>query len=613
MMPQAESLGSDAGRARRPLLPDHQSSKCTDMPFCLVFLVALFGYVVLAGYGFSHGNTELLESLAGGKDYKGRRCGESDGVESFKKTYFTLADGIAAPSSWSSVSRALLFPVCTTECPEASSSGVEKSYPREAGVCPEDAYADKLCTWYGAQTLHLSGYCIDQDVFKAQVPAQRWLQDLHAAGSFILLSFVIAVLCGYAFLVIMRYCSQAVMLAMVLVVAAVPLLVGCLMFIHPETLAAIIGVHDQKRIAPWLWVASGAVLLLACLFARTLRNVVAVLKATASFLQDCPAQFVQPCLFALLQLVVLGIWLLVLLAVSTVNAKPGDEKECLKAGDLYCVEWNTKSQGYAILFLIFMLYWMLSFLHALSHYGTARAVKEWYFTVADPATGRKVPAGSRDCCGFALTLHGLADGLLHHTGSLAMGSFVVALAKVAYLLLAWAKNVDPQAATNPCVACLYRISMCAAKCVERFIEFVSEQAYVEMALQGTGFIRSAQKALAIAVTRPVLFAMSGSVSRIIYFLGVFIVTIGTFLLTLLLLETFRPAELLSIDAPLVMSVLVGFLVAEVMMHPFSTVARAALHCVVLDEELARREGRSGTVHAPPQMQFFLETCPEENQ
>eukprot|EP00971_Amphidinium_carterae_P053500 1053989-Amphidinium_carterae.1 len=52
--------------------------------------------------------------------------------------------------------------------------------------------------------------------------------------------------------------------------------------------------------------------------------------------------------------------------------------------------------------------------------------------------------------------------------------------------------------------------MCAAKCVERFIEFVSEQAYVEMALQGTGFIRSAQKALAIAVTRPVLFAMSGS-------------------------------------------------------------------------------------------------------
>eukprot|EP00971_Amphidinium_carterae_P094968 1879103-Amphidinium_carterae.1 len=70
---------------------------------------------------------------------------------------------------------------------------------------------------------------------------------------------------------------------------------------------------------------------------------------------------------------------------------------------------------------------------------------------------------------------------------------------------------------------------------------------------------------------------------------------------------------LGMRASLGVLVAVTVSIREVMMHPFSTVARAALHCVVLDEELARREGRSGTVHAPPQMQFFLETCPEENQ
>eukprot|EP00971_Amphidinium_carterae_P087841 1738085-Amphidinium_carterae.1 len=43
------------------LRPDHQSSKCTDMPFCLVFLVALFGSETVNGWK-EGANTEAIQS-----------------------------------------------------------------------------------------------------------------------------------------------------------------------------------------------------------------------------------------------------------------------------------------------------------------------------------------------------------------------------------------------------------------------------------------------------------------------------------------------------------------------------------------------------------------------
>jgi len=616
------SVARPSSSAGSPLLlEERRRCFCTDLPCCFIFLVALLVYGSLAAFGIQRGNTELLENFASGVDYKGRRCGHSAGVENFRKTYFTLPVGSAPPenATWTDSSRSRLKSVCTMQCPESSSTKGEKTaYVRQTGLCPTDAYTDGICTWYGAATLQVTGYCVDPGVFEVYAASEQWLQDLQAARYFAILAFAAAIICGFVFLGIVRRCGHVIVLLLVIVIASVPLAVGCLMYFKPEALQKLSGKEDltpdkQKTIAYWLWVASAALFLLACLFASTIRNVVAVLRATSTFLQDVPSQLVQPVLFAVLQLVVLGIWLVVFLAVSTLDAKEKDHRECLTDGDLFCIQWNTNSHYYAILFLILMLYWMVSFFHALSHFGTAYAVKAWYFTHADPITGRKVPAGSRGCCGCGLTVRAIAHGIVHHTGSLAMGAFLVALAKVASLLLCWARHTDPHAAANPVVACIYRISLCAAKCVERFVEFVSEHAYVEMALKGTGFVRSAQEALAMAVKKPGLFAVSGSVSRVIQFLGLVVVTVGTALVTFFALELFPPAGLTSLDAPLVASALIGLLVAEVMMHPFSTAARASLHCVVMDEESAASEGRSGTILAPQHMQLLVQSCSSEER
>eukprot|EP00971_Amphidinium_carterae_P065263 1293369-Amphidinium_carterae.1 len=152
MMPSgARSLGVGSG----PLLHERRlGCYCTDLPCCLIFLLAIAAFVLLAGFGFTHGNTELLQNLAGGVDYQGCRCGHSAGVEKFKKTYFTLTNGTVAPVNWTASSRDGLKTVCTSQCPEAAGAGSSReAYMRQPGLCPIEAYEAGLCTWYGATTL----------------------------------------------------------------------------------------------------------------------------------------------------------------------------------------------------------------------------------------------------------------------------------------------------------------------------------------------------------------------------------------------------------------------------------------------------------------------------
>merc|ERR1712006_49125 len=65
---------------------------------------------------------------------------------------------------------------------------------------------------------------------------------------------------------------------------------------------------------------------------------------------------------------------------------------------------------------------------------------------------------------------------------------------------------------------------------------------------------------------------------------------GTTFFVAVILYLLPPAGLTSPTAPLVLSCVVGLVVGEVMMHPLSSAARAALHCFILDEEQTSARG-----------------------
>merc|ERR1719199_102732 len=95
----------------------------------------------------------------------------------------------------------------------------------------------------------------------------------------------------------------------------------------------------------------------------------------------------------------------------------------------------------------------------------------------------------------------------YHSGSLAFGAFCISFAKVCRLLLAWATKQEESHSSNGAVRCCMRCTNCLAACIERFIQFVSEHAYVEVALQGRNFCHSAKTALKMSIDEPALFGL----------------------------------------------------------------------------------------------------------
>jgi hypothetical protein len=586
---------------------EERRQRCTDWPCCGLFLACLLGLAVLAGFGFKYGDSEKLQLLAGGRDRMGRLCGIDSDVKDFPLSYFTLENGQPKPTKWSTDERIKLQVVCTNSCPESNSSS-SNTVSRASGLCPTDMYTN-WCTWYGGKTVRFANYCLDPGVFDIDTQYEAWLSDLRASMYHLATIFPVSVIIGLIYLTTMEKCGGFFVWCVLLLVIVLPAGIGAWLY-HDATTqgdlnqAVDIKPEDEKYIAFGFFALSAIIMLIACCSLKTINGVAAVVKGTSQFLKDVPSQFVQPMIFGLLHLVVIAAWLLVLFMVLSIGAEEGDIKECLANKEFLCMEWNKTTSTSSLIFLILMIYWILNFLHACSHFGTAFAVREWYFTKPDEMGAKRPEIGGHSICDCKLSVEGVTRGLKHHSGSFAFGSLCISICKVIRLLLFWVSKDEEARANNAVLKCMLRCANCIAKCIEDFVEFVSEHAYVEMALQGHGFCHSAKESMVMAVRKPGLFTIVGRVACMVKVLGVTLITILGAYSVRLALQWWKPEALQSFGPPVVAAAVFCLFIGEIMMHPFSAAARACLHCYVLDQ--ARSVG-DVCEHTPQQLQRFVET------
>lgn len=616
MPPRALQVVSQTGGA--PLLGQQPKAKCTDCPCCVTFVVFLVLTVVLGVFGEKYGHPDVLIRFAYGRDFKGSLCGIDHDVKNYKLTYFTLKDGSlpVAGLQWTSAMRSQLRPVCTSKCPQSTKNGTaHPTKEREPDLCAPEMHPN-WCTWYGGNTTRIANYCIDIGVFNVQSNWKHAFEDVRSSALLLALAPALAIVLGFTFLWCIYRFGAVIIGISLLAVVLLPAGLGTWIYFRADNALTHGGngsepgrfsPERQKEVAYGIWALAGALVLLLVCFMGTVKNVIAVMKATSQFLRDVPSQMILPVLIGALQLIVFVIWLFPFVSVASIGAAEGNLTKCLEVGDAYCVSWDTHSQFLVLVFLVFMLFWLLNFLHALSHFGTAYAVAAWYFARPNVLTGQKEPAeGGHSLCDCRLSLRAIGNGLLYHSGSLAMGAFFISGAKLAKMLIFWATKVDHSEVTNPAIKCIKSCVNCLADCLEKFVNFMSEHAYVELALQGTPFCSSAQKAASIILTRPGLFVLVGRVACAIRFLGVAVVAASTTYIVGLIFVFFPPVGVTSANAPLVLAFLVAFFIGEVMMHPFAAAARAALHCFCLDEELARTRGMQSPEHTPQAMLRFIE-------
>lgn len=584
--------------------PRVNKKRCTDFFCCAAFVVALLGLGGMAVFGFTQGNTEVLERFVFGQDFDGQTCGQDEAVKDFPLAYFTVPVGTPSIDPSDFLTSLQIQIVCTNSCPPPGVGlGEALAVTRPGGQCAQAAYDKGLCSWYGATTIRVANYCIDPNLFALGFNVAQLAEDVKLAGPIMYGMPFIAMVVGFIFLYVVHKCGTLLIWAAMIASAVVPAALGVVVFLH----ATGTDIHDsgdilddsgiddlspdtQKNISYICWAMSALMVILALCLCNTINNVAKVIKGASDFLEDVPSQMLQPLVFGVFQLITFGAITTIFIQVSSVNADElvgSDCQESLANGNPFCIKFSGDSfQVWGLVFIAVMLFWCVCFLVALSHYGTAFAVGEWYFENPDENGKRMAIFG---CCDFRLTLRGIGSGLTNHPGSLAFGSLIIAACKIFQVLFFWAKQSD-QTPANPVTMCFRRVVDCIAQCIVRFIEFVSEHAYVEIALTGCGFCGGATRALKMSIEHPALFAMVGRVAIAVRLLGMLVTAMATTWIVALSLYIFPPSGLLTPNGPLILTFIIGLVIGEIVMHPLTSAARAALHCFVLDEEQAAENG-----------------------
>ena len=139
------------------------------------------------------------------------------------------------------------------------------------------------------------------------------------------------------------------------------------------------------------------------------------------------------------------------------------------------------------LYNLFMLYWVQAFIIGFNQMVLAGSFGIWYWSQ------------SKSSC---ILFTSIKDTLVFHLGSVAFGAFLIAIVKlIRYLISFVEKRLKRAAGNNPVTKCIITFVSCCCKCcfwcLEKFLKFISKNAYIMVAIYGRNFCRSAFDALGI--------------------------------------------------------------------------------------------------------------------
>ena len=172
-----------------------------------------------------------------------------------------------------------------------------------------------------------------------------------------------------------------------------------------------------------VWGLSALLLCCAICNQKNIRIGVAVMKCTAMFIGDTPQVFLVPPV----AIVFLVVWLIVWIVMALYIFSVGELKPNPKLPAISTVEWTEETQ-YVFLYTLFGYLWLNAFMIGVTQFIISAACALWYFSCTSDSNG----SGSL-CRGFYWVFR-------YHLGSIAFGSFLIALVQFIRIIFEYYKN-----------------------------------------------------------------------------------------------------------------------------------------------------------------------------
>ncbi len=200
--------------------------------------------------------------------------------------------------------------------------------------------------------------------------------------------------------------------------------------------------------------------------------------------------------------------------------------------------------------------------------------------------------------------------LRYHLGSIALGAFILAVVWTIRIMLAYVaakiQEMKARGVQNKALEMTISCLMCIVACFERFIKFVSKIGFAQIAVSSENFCTSCFKAMTLLIMNPMSFGLVTAFGAVFVFIGKLFVSAvcGVSCYLIITRHDDLDEELHSIVLPIVISMALGYFIADVFFDIYEVAADTIILCFFWDKEIASKGGRPVTAPAP--MKSFYE-------
>ena len=314
-----------------------------------------------------------------------------------------------------------------------------------------------------------------------------------------------------------------------------------------------------------------------------LKTAIDVIDAAADFLAKTKRIILVPILYFMITMIVFIAWLASLMSVYSMGDVVPSGNGQGKKVDI--PEADEKKVFYMACFMFFGLLWIVNFLKAQSSFITMVATSTYYFD------------SNKDRDGEADVGLGFRFAFLFHAGSIALGSFIIALIQFIRVVFAvLAEQAQNASGDSTVVKIIIKVGECCLKCIEKIVDYINTMAYGYIAVSGDSFCTSAWNGFLLNLKFGLEFAWANFIASTFILLG----KIGLTVLNVFIAFQFMKMngdleEVASPAGPLVIVGLVSFAAANIFLSLFDEAVLAMLVCLCVDKEINDNEAQ----HGPP--------------
>lgn len=229
---------------------------------------------------------------------------------------------------------------------------------------------------------------------------------------------------------------------------------------------------------------------------------------------------------------------------------------------------TTKSGWY----LLFCFFWTAAFIQAVGEIVIAMCVSKWYFTRDKSRVGM--------CTIFGC----IAQTMRYHIGTAAFGSFIIAVTQIVRTFVTYLQKKCREM-NNKVGEAILCCCQCCLWCFEKVVKFLNKNAYIQTAIFGTSFCKSAREAFSLIVRNAGKVASISYVSTLVLFLGKIFISSLTTGAAYLYMDEHMSEQLYSTAGPCLLVFGLSYYVGGMFLSIFDMSTSTILQCFVADEEM----------------------------